>query len=1192
VNAGGTTEEDIALAASRAIYAFRRNLVLAASAGTGKTHALVGVAVHLLMGACRSRDGTPRPPIRPAGLVATTFSRKAAGEIRARLADELERLAGGDPRAAYRSDLLAAYALGGVPVTDGELAARAARALAGLGRARIGTLHSYAASIVRAHALVLGLSPDFDLPDEETAAERAREIIEGVLERHAADHDVAALIGLAGSTEALIDLVRRLLGRLGEDGHGATALELAEGDALAIDASFQQLIDRTRDLTSDGRLGEAARALLSARESPELPAFEDAMGDLWSLPRTAKPSPAAAAFFDLRDSLSRGARLRDRGRAFVRRWRVREQLLPRARALKGLLVACEGALAEKNRADSVLGFTDVLRAARDVLRDRPEIAAETGAELDALLVDEFQDTSGVQRDLVLLLWERDGRRGELRTAGTIPSPAELREEGLLVVGDRKQSIYGFRGADVAVFAELAVGLAGAPAREALRVPQGLVWEPDVPSADFVPLRHNRRGAPELLEFANAYSRLSLVPQGARPALYEVAYAPATEDLKSPRPPPNDSRAVPRTRWLRLPVPAGKLTPSLLSEAEVMTARIASIVRRGEVTVSGGPARWRDVAILAPRHEMLAAAAYTLAQAGIPHVVAGMGFYSAAEVRDVIAMLACLVDPDDSLSRAAVLRSPWAGATDRTLVALTDRHLGLADVDRWSAGERRLLADADGRAAVAALGRTIARLRGVVARIGPGPALREAVHALALEEVLVLLPRGEQRVANVRKLLAMADSEPIASELLHRWRNAAELERREGEAETFSDEDDAVRLLTVHGSKGLSFPIVFLPEAGGVSARGGAHDAALLEPRGAGRPPRLALRVQDEVGVIHDTPSYEDAKRDLMRRDAAERLRLRYVGMTRASEAMYFVGDRAPPKGPRDAYDTSTAAILARLADDDASLRAAQLVVETGESLERAVAVEASAHPEPLPPHRRLPILAPRQIVVSAALLQAAAHCARRYQLDKLAPATRPLSLVEPSSRLAAAGDWGARVVHDRPRVRTRQTVVLPPDPEEARPPSVSVAATIDQMVLWPDGSVDVLRFMAPAPDPAADELLLSLLFHATWHTYPGSESVRVGFLGEDARAEPAWVATRDLAWTRGRTTEAVERILSMSRDGLALRVPFASCTETGCPHVAGCYPRGDGALPRAQSSTAQTAFDFFASEAKIAGGRGKRARGR
>src|SRR5262249_4880084 len=140
--------------------------------------------------------------------------------------------------------------------------------------------------------------------------------------------------------------------------------------------------------------------------------------------------------------------------------------------------------------------------ARDTLCDRPEIARAVRETASVLLVDEFQDTSRVQRDLVYLLRERDDA-AEARPAGIAPLPEGLLGHGLFLVGDRKQSIYGFRGADVAVFSRACVELAGKTAGEALAIAGADL--PAAPIADFVALCENRRSGARILSFVNAFA---------------------------------------------------------------------------------------------------------------------------------------------------------------------------------------------------------------------------------------------------------------------------------------------------------------------------------------------------------------------------------------------------------------------------------------------------------------------------------------------------------------------------------------------------------------------------------------------------------------------------------------------------------------------------------------------------------------
>ena len=250
------------------IYAFRRNLVLAASAGTGKTHSLVGVLIHLLLGASEL-GGSPHDALDPGRVLATTFSRKAAAEIRARVVEELEKLATSDRPAKYRADLDAARDRAGRPRwTADELAKRARDALAGIGRAQIGTLHGFASSLLRGYALERGLSPSFELADEETTRARVEDGIARAVESVASTGGAALerLVVAAGGVERLVAQIAGALARLEEDGRGAASLAVYETDAAAIESQMRDVIDHARALARS-RGSRRRRARCSARGS-------------------------------------------------------------------------------------------------------------------------------------------------------------------------------------------------------------------------------------------------------------------------------------------------------------------------------------------------------------------------------------------------------------------------------------------------------------------------------------------------------------------------------------------------------------------------------------------------------------------------------------------------------------------------------------------------------------------------------------------------------------------------------------------------------------------------------------------------------------------------------------------------------------------------------------------------------------
>ena len=1200
------------------LYAFRRNLVVAASAGTGKTHSLVGVLVHLLLGASELGGSGLRAPVDPSRIAATTFSRKAAAEIRARIVEELERLAMRDLSAKYRADLRAACArANAVPWTDEQVADRARRALDGIARAQIGTLHGFASTLVRAHALEAGLSPRFEIAGEEDARRRVEDTIVRVLEAKPKD-EVRALVDAAFGVDRLVSDIARVLARLEEDGRGASALVVPEDDAHRLDVAMRALVEHARALEEEARFADAAGALLRAWNDLDERALVSAAADFCGLRILGKRSAVAEAFAAFRALLPApsDAPNAERGRRLARAWLARDAFAGASRAVRDILVQCQDEIGRDVKRTSLLGFGDVLRLARDVLRDRPDVAHEVGRGLDVLLVDEFQDTSRLQRDLVHLVWAREDRR----VSGVVPHVGDLRPHGLFVVGDRKQSIYGFRGADVSVFAELCVGLAGAPAREALGISPGSAWEPSTPLADFVSLRHNRRGNAGLLAFANAFSRERFKVREPPAQLFEIEFIPSTEDLLVP-PERIGEPLEPRTSWVRA---AGDSETTRLDEAHAIANRILAIVSSGQPRVGGNAPSYRDIAVLAPTNEMLDAAAFALAQCGVPHVVAGRGFYSASEVRDLASMLALILDPKDKLALLEVLRGPWVGAHDASLVGLTEPYRGLLEIGpAWDKGSRRELVHDDDKDALSRVRRIVSQLWRNLDRLGPAGVLREAVRELALEEVLVLLPRGEQRVANVRKLIRMAEREVNAVRFLERLYDLIAREVAESEAATFSDEDDAVRLLTVHSSKGLDFPIVFVPQVG-LLPRPRERGVMVLDLGAGGAPPTLAVRIADaEVGSL-EGPSFVRAIEVGARRDRAERQRLAYVAMTRASEAMILVGDRRPSKtGDNVRYWSTDVSALCEIAATDASRLAGGLVVEEltrrAPSPVSSPADVADGAPLASPEDPRLATPAWQLAAIAPTALQDFAHCPRRFQLMHLLglPERAPSALASQPTRdedaqaprldARAEGTLAHRILECIPREvfgrpeaeraagdllaregigpdHEKYATVLAPvvrfasgayaaraanaDAELAREVpfvlrvpdasgrTLALRGSIDLMVIWPDGSVDVIdykRARGPSPEPYAFQLDVYLL--AAGQISPDTRRMRAGivFLGGDAK-EPLWRKSPDPERTRRRLSELAAGLVQARWTETFPRVPPDRCRAIRCGYFRSCHP--------------------------------------
>ncbi len=1050
--------------ADATIYAFCRNVVVAASAGTGKTYRLTALYVLLALGFTSMGQGderTPAPPIGPERIVATTFSRAAAAEIASRVERALRELAAWDGRTSPGfGPVLAARAEAlGQRLDAADVRRRATDALTRWPMARVDTLHGVARRIVQRHAIALGLAPGIRVLDEEEAQALSDlavdEALGAALGAGGAEAEAArALIVSAGSVWAARQRVQRLLDRLDEEGLAPRDLALADSmaEGRVVADALLALARRVAALGSTTfREPAAALAAWMERAPGGVLLPEEAVPALAELltrrmPARGRRLPPDDELDDFIGGLP-GKTKAERAAGLATLLRHAPGLREREARIVALLEDARARLAAAKRRAGALGFGDLLRMARDALRDRPEIGRAVREEIDALLVDEFQDTSRVQRDLVYLLREREDAAAQRAPAfGGDPSPFPRREgpsaeglapHGLFLVGDRKQSIYGFRGADVAVFSRIAAELAGRAAAVALALPEGAV--PEGPArASFVALRESRRSGAAILDFVNAFAERDFTGDrtaGAPPRAFEIAYGPAEHLVPCASPAPPEARVV--------FVPDDGTSPE---DAEPIVRESSGAAREAHVAAAfvasvAGATKYQEIAVLARRRSTIPLVELALARLDIPYVVAGRALYDAPEVRDVAALLRLLLDPRDRLALATVLRGPMTALSDTTLALLSAPGRGLAVplLGRWKAvpsgaGPARTPAlseatdpsrvPADERARLEAFRGRFAELRGAALRLPPGEAIRAAITAFDLDRVLAALPRAEARVGNLDRLVTLARRRGGTLAAFVRW-----LERRmrdeadEAEAAVFSPDDDAVRLTTIHASKGLDFPVVVLVDlnaeprgdAGGLGvltdfaqpggAPEGAEAARLVvrhyAPRGAGR--ALAPLA---------TATLKAAQAEGRAREQAERRRLTYVALTRAQKTLALIGSAAAPR-PASAQR----ALVSGLEQGD--------LVPFVTAVEPAVALLASARPAPPrpapPPARKAhepraeprPVRSPaREIAIDAADLALYRDCPRRYRLRCL------LGIEEPAG--APQLDLFAGAAQPRP------TAALPP----------------------------------------------------------------------------------------------------------------------------------------------------------------------
>ncbi|HZN93239.1 MAG TPA: UvrD-helicase domain-containing protein [Myxococcales bacterium] len=957
--------------------ALERNLAIMAGAGAGKTYSLITIGLHLLSGA--RRDGRQ---LRPAELCLLTFTDKAAAEMRSRMRERLDALATGEAKRSDEADLRASFAALGRPFPGPELWRRVRE---DLGSAWIGTFHSLCMQLLRRAPAGFGVDPGFRLLDERESTlllqDTAERVVLEALERREQEvSDLCRELGFSarGRMPGMVGALRDALVKLREEGLGADQVAITDEQEAhrALSAALERVSEAaSRAAALDGARGRFAHCLSACLQALDGIRYETFLH--------------ADRFPALRHALRAERTLTnqhgDLGEALKD---LKWSALGRERAGKGLLehyAACRivpheaafrrlvGELQDRHRGElrkrSALDFSELLIRSRDLLRDHPVVRREVQDRMGALLVDEFQDTNRLQLELVALLSEaREGGPRAVPEAGVMDLP--LQPAFLCAVGDRKQSIYEFRGADVAVFGQLATLVERNGGRRHY-------------------LRTNRRSVPGLIDFFNRFFQSVLVAREGTitPRDYEVLYLPEGDSLE-----PHRTLRAARPHVERLVYePQERAPDSRAQDAALVARKVRQLLApRSGLKVEGAdgklrPAVGKDVAILFRRFTYLEVYRQALARAGIPHrVVRGRGFYAAQEVVDLASLLSVIADPSDALSFAAVLRSP--------LVALGDA--GLYRLVQACGGERLQLKSVRAVERPALVGLSAGelerldrfldlhrRLRSERDRLGLRVLLQVALEETEYRVALAGSPFGEQALANVEKLLELAgrwderaagDCQRFAAELLA----LADAEPAEAQADVMDAGDErAVSLLTIHQAKGLEWPVVVVPD---LCAGPMPQSRRILFDRALGLGLRPWIDGELEVGR---TPRLQQIADELSRREEAEYRRLLYVALTRARDHLVLSGQC---KGMKQA---TWRGYLDRALEADPALRALVADAREGEvpevrapagtqgSLlldgeERVAAAEARCS--------RPPPLRPRTAVFPVTQLQNYFLCERRY----------------------------------------------------------------------------------------------------------------------------------------------------------------------------------------------------------------------
>ena len=868
------------IAADPAISAF-----VTANAGSGKTKTLIDRVARLLLA------GSP-----PEAILCVTYTKAAAAEMQRRL---FERLGGWSVTAdaALRAELAKLVGEPEAHFDAGKLSdARAlfARALETPGGLKIQTIHAFCEKLLKRFPLEAGVSPGFTVMDDQAGsavARAARCTVAAYVDTHddiysdayarfsvALDYqafesmfgtfeirrgEIAAYFARHGGPAGAIDDVWQACGFDGPtdpEAVAAEAMDELDPDLWEACASLLESGGKVRDTEHAARL----------RKTLATGAFDDALSALFTDKEEPRKHFQTTTTLKSREDL-REALLEETDRLSFVRQQVRAARVAHDTAgalnLAALYIL---AYANEKAARGALDFTDLIEHARILLTQKVDAAwvlYKLDGGIDHILLDEAQDTAPEQWDILRAL-TTDFFAGA--GAGGWRKTRDART--LFVVGDEKQSIYSFQGADPQ---RLLVETQGYIERIEAVGQVGLG----------VPLTVSYRSTTEVLSFVDALFSDPATREGVPPPAGEdmVRHQPFREDgpgCVDLWPLTREIAGEARDAWTT-PVDAQAEHSANRRLAEAMAAEIKAILDRGDEVHDKDQRRRRaahagDILILVRRRKVLFEEIIrALKRRGVP--VAGadrLSLSSHIAFQDLLALGRFVLFPDDDLTLAALLKSPFCGLADEDVYDLArGRKATLwavltarGDEDpRWAAA-RDLLdwALVEGRKRqpfeffATLLGRVgsdgLSNRARVLTRLGG-----EADEAL--DEFLAQVMNAEQR--NIRDLEALVADFAALDIIVKREMEGA---RRE------------VRVMTAHGSKGLEAPIVFLPET--------------TMKRGAGGSPLLTT---EAGGLLWSTSGKTDCKassdaralRD--KKDAEEALRLYYVALTRARDRLVLCG---------------------------------------------------------------------------------------------------------------------------------------------------------------------------------------------------------------------------------------------------------------------------------------------------------------
>ncbi|MFP6584651.1 MAG: UvrD-helicase domain-containing protein, partial [Candidatus Hydrogenedentota bacterium] len=804
-----------------AIVTTGKHICVCAGAGSGKTRVLIDRIIHLLK----------EDKARLSEIVAITFTRKAAAEMRERLREECQKQ---------------------VPKDDSEETSKWRSILYEIDTARITTIDTFCSGLLRDHGLWVKDDPEFAMMSEAESITLPGQIADRVLNRLANENDasvehVIRELGMQDALDTITTLLKRpLYQKYLDDYRGLSDEELAkrwhELQRDEMETGFQKYARQAQELDgaidNDKHRYEQFRSRfveLTRTSDHDDPAWRSDLAELSSFSfRGAKKKDEydPDAYEELRTFAKEAKRFLQKR---FNCWLDVEFNLATAsltRSVAQVFDVVREAYQQHKRDHALKDFSDLLQQSIELLGSDAAIRDRVARSMRYLLIDEFQDTNDAQWALARGLMCTDTQAGP----------------ELFIVGDAKQSIYRFRNAQVEVF-------------------QQAQQEVD----HIIELNTNFRSTPNVMDGINHYFRVG-------ESLSKVA---------SPWVPLETFRDRATGPGFSVLLSEFRKGEKVLAQRQGESGTIARLIRRwSETSTDGEPIEYGDVAILFRKKSQMYLYENELRREGVPfETFGGNRFFFRQEIADLVNALRAVHNPWDEHALLGFLRGPMVGLDDNSIVRL-GWNRGLAE----SVYGDRALPDSIQHERLVQAREWLTRFQ----NHGTDTAadlIGMIIQETQFEAILLTMPHGQQRVNNVRKILDLAremsrNGRPHLYQFVRYYEEQTTHKVIEEDAPHYGERSNAVSLMTVHASKGLEFPVVILADMS-ASANSGSNFSRLAYHDATG-----VVVVPPTHG---DGPKHALAEAMMERNqeeEEAEAARVLYVAMTRAERQLVVSGSIA------------------------------------------------------------------------------------------------------------------------------------------------------------------------------------------------------------------------------------------------------------------------------------------------------------